>query len=316
MTSDGVAPAGTAPSGARLRGGAACGAIDLGGTKMEARLFDAGLATLATRRAPTPGGAEALLDAVAAQVGWLLAEAGDRGLPVGIGVPGVVDPDTGAALVANLPARGLGAGLSARFGRPMAMANDAVAFAVSEARGGAAEGAEVALGLVMGTGLGAGLSLGGRPAPRHAGLSVEIGHVGMPAAALDRHGLPLWRCGCGRMGCAEAYVSGPGLGRLALWRTGEARGPEALAAHDPQGVLEVWADLMGEVLRTLHLTLDPGCVVLGGGLSNLPDAAGRLAAALERHRLGPARLPAIRPARFGPTSGARGMALLALDAAC
>ena len=298
---------------------AACGAIDLGGTKIEARLFDRGLETLETRRAPTPRTSlGALIEGVAAQAAWLLREADDPRLPVGIAVPGVVDPRTGEAVAANLPdgGAGLAEALARRFGRPFRLAHDATAFAASEARGGAAEGVEVALGLAIGTGLGAGLCLGGRPAPRHAGLGVEIGHVGMPAAALARHGLPLWRCGCGREGCVEAYVSGPGLERLALRRTGAAPGAQALATDDPEGVLDLWADLMGEVLRTLQLTLDPGCVVLGGGLSALPRVTDRLTQAMRRHALRPGHLPDIRVARFGPTSGARGAALLALDAAC
>lgn len=300
----------------------ACGAIDLGGTKIEACLFDAETRPLRSRRSATPTEAGALLDALEREARWLAAEAGEPRLPLGLGLPGVVDPRTGEALLANLPATPPGGGdvaraLARRLGRPVVAGNDAVAFAVSEARGGAADGARAAVGLILGTGVGGGYVLDGRPAPRHAGLSAEIGHVGMPAAALARHGLAPARCGCGRTGCVEAHIAGSALARLAGLPTGRAVG-EALAAGEPGAAraVAIWADLAGEALRTLHLLLDPEVIVLGGGLSLLPNAAERLSAALERHRLGPARLPAIRLARFGDASGARGMALLARDAAC
>lgn len=295
-----------------------CGAIDLGGTKIEACLFDADARPLRARRTPTPEEAGALLDALEREARWLAEEAGDPRLPLGIGLPGVVDPRTGAGLTANLPGGGdIASALGRRLGRPVTAGNDALAFAVSEARGGAAEGARAAVGLILGTGVGGGYVLDGRPVPRHAGLSAEIGHVGMPATALARHGLLPWPCGCGRMGCIEAHVAGPGLARLAGLSDGQAVAGR-LAAGDPaaEHAVAAWADLAGEALRVLHLLLDPEVIVLGGGLSLLPNAAERLAAALERHRLGPARLPAIRLARFGDASGVRGMALLARDAAC
>lgn len=295
-----------------------CGAIDLGGTKIEACLFDEDAQPLRARRTATPAEAGALLDALEREARWLTDEAGEPHLPLGLGLPGVVDPRSGEGLTANLPGGGDIAGaLSRRLGRRVTASNDALAFAVSEARGGAAEGARAVVGLILGTGVGGGYVLDGRPAPRHAGLSAEIGHVGMPAAALARHGLLPWPCGCGRLGCIEAHVAGPALAGLAGLPSGRAVS-EALAAGEPaaEAAVTTWADLAGEALRTLHLLLDPEVIVLGGGLSLLPGVAERLSASLERHRLGPARLPAIRLARFGDASGTRGMALLARDAAC
>ncbi len=302
-----------------------CGAIDLGGTKIGSCLFDGALRPIRSRRAPTPStGFGALLDAVSDEIDWLTREAGDPWLPVGIGLPGAVDPATGAAIAANLPpgADRLGAALAERFGRDFTLANDAAAFAVSEARDGAGEGVRLALGLVIGTGIGAALCIDGRPAPRHLGLGVEIGHVGMPAAALARHDLPVWPCGCGRPGCVEAYLGGAGLARIARERGGrQATGREvgrALAAGEraAEEAAGIWADLAGECLRTLQLMLDPGCVVLGGGLSLLPGAVERLSEAARRHALGRIPAPDIRLARHGPVSGARGMAILAIEASC
>lgn len=294
-----------------------CGAIDLGGTKIEARLFDADMAPLALHRVATPReDFTAFLDALAGQVRWLERRAGDADLPVAISIAGLIDPVTGIATASNIPVTGrhLAAELAAALGRALPIVNDCTAFAWSEAHGGAGEGARSVLGLVMGTGVGAGIVLDGRVPPRHAGISVEIGHLGMPARALARHGLPLWRCGCGRDGCHENYVSGTGLRRIAEWAgLADADPGRVAAAGDPASarVMQIWADLAGEMLYAAQLMLDPEVIVVGGGLSNIDGLPQRLSAALQRLRLGDARLPAIRRAVHGDSSGARGAALMA-----
>ncbi len=293
---------------------ATCGAIDLGGTKIEARLFGPGMETLASHRLPTPrGGFTTFLDALAAQVRWIEAEALSDSLPIAIALPGIIDPQTGHVSAANIPTgeHSLAAAMAARIGRRLPLVNDAMAFAWSEAHGGAGAGASTVLGLILGTGVGAGVVVDGRLPVRHGGLAVEIGHTGMPARALLRHALPLWPCGCGRAGCVESYISGPGLVRLCEHAGLGPLTPEA-AAHEPRA-LALWADLVGEVLATAQLMFDPQVIVLGGGLSMLPDAAALLTAALDRLRLPAARMPAIRLARHGDSSGARGAAMLARD---
>ena len=301
------------------KAGTLCGAIDLGGTKIEARLFDAAMVSVDLRRVPTPRrDFAAFMVALVDQVRWLEARAGDAHLPVAISIAGMIEPATGIATASNIPVTGrhLGAELTAALGRDLPMVNDCTAFAWSEAHGGAGEGARSVMGLVMGTGVGAGIVVDGRVPPRHAGISVEIGHLGMPARALARHGLPMWRCGCGRDGCHENYVSGTGLRRIAEWAglaETDPRRVAALAGADAQAarVMEIWADLAGEMLYAAQLMLDPEVIVLGGGLSNIACLPERLSAALQRLRLGDARLPAIRRALHGDSSGARGAALMA-----
>ncbi len=293
---------------------ASCGAIDLGGTKIEARLFGPGMETLATRRLPTPRHALApFLEALSRQVRWLEAEARDAQLPIAVAVPGVIDATSGKVQAANLPQGdyALASALAARIGRRLPLMNDAMAFAWSESRGGAADGARNVLGLILGTGIGGGVVIDGRLPTRHAGLAVEIGHIGLSARAMQRHGLPILDCGCGRQGCVETWLSGPGLTRLAERAGIGALSPAQLPGH-AQGaaVLEIWADLMGEVLADLQMLFDPEVVVLGGGVSNLPGVTELLSNALDRHRLG-TRAPAIRLAQHGDSSGARGAALLA-----
>ena len=299
------------------------GALDIGGTKIEARLFDEGMQPLASRRLPTPReGFDAFADAVVEQIGWLDAQAGAR-VAVGISIAGVVDPATGEAVAANLPTSGhrIAQELGARAGRDLAVLNDCMAFTWSEANGGAADGAAAAVGMILGTGISAGLCLDGRLPHRHAGLAVEIGHVGMPARALARWDLLPEPCGCGRIGCIEAHLAGPGLSRLALRRLGRAMtGQEiaaGLSAGDPGAgeVFGIWADLAGEVLFTIQMMLDPQVIVLGGGLSQLPGLVPALQDAMAARRMGTVPLPRLALARHGDASGARGAALVARAAA-
>lgn len=294
-----------------------CGGIDLGGTKIEARLFDDAMATVQTRRVPTPThDFVSFIDALSDQVLWLQAQADDPALPVAVSIAGVIDPQTGLATAANIPVSGqnIGDALKARLGRNLPMINDCMAFAYSEAHGGAGDGAASVLGLILGTGVGAGMVLNGALPHRHAGLAVEIGHLGIPARALARHGLPLWECGCGRLGCFENYVSGTGLTRLAEWAGLAATDPATIATSSDtqaQQVMKIWADLTGEMLYAAQIMLDPAVIVLGGGLSNIPSVSDRLSDALGRLRLAKARRPDIRPARHGDSGGARGAALMA-----
>lgn len=291
------------------------GGIDGGGTKLDAQLFDAEMRVIGHRRIPAPaGGFAEFADALADQARWLIARSGEADLPIGIGLPGIVDPVTGATTAANVPATGqdVAAALRERLGRDAVFGTDSVAFALSEAHGGAADGVRNVVGVVIGTGVGAAQVVDGAVPPRANGMAVEIGHIGMSGRVLEAHGLAMTRCGCGRLGCVETWVAGPGLARLSEAVLGTRVAPPDLPAH-PEGerVLAIWADLAAEAFDSLHLLLDPDCIVLGGGVSLLPDVPGRLMRAMAARRLGQVRLPDIRLARFGDASGGRGMALMA-----
>lgn len=293
-----------------------CGGIDLGGTKIEARLFEGAEArTVETRRIPTPRDSYAgFLDGLCAQIDWLAEISGRADLPVGIAVPGIVNPDTDMLFAANIVASGqpLGRDLAARYGRGFSVVNDCMAFTLSEADGGAGEGHDTVVGLILGTGVGAGFSAGRVLPARHGGIAVEIGHVAAPASALARHGLPLLTCGCGRSGCLETYVSGTGLANIAEAKLGQRLSAETLVAENHQDCLEIWADITGECLVTLQLTLAPRCIVLGGGVSKMPGVTDILRQSMARHMVTGMELPQIVTAAHGDSSGARGAALMAV----
>ena len=299
------------------------GGIDLGGTKIEACLFDQDLVRLASKRVPTPQSSyPELLDALVDQYQWLRGEAGQADLPLGIGIPGLIEPDTGLSLTSNLPAmrKPLRDELSRRLGFAIPVKNDCKCFALSEANGGAGAPYDTVFGLILGTGCGGGVCYRGRLVDGASGLPGEVGHTGISIAAAHGLSLPLLRCKCGRIGCYETLISGPGMMALARSLVHVEREPEQIVAGALAGdraleeVLEVWADLVCELLRTIQGTVDPDCIVLGGGLSRMQGIEARLSACFATHRITGARTPAIRVATFGDSSGVRGAAMLAVAA--
>ncbi|MCV3768134.1 ROK family protein [Rhizobium sp. TRM95796] len=298
-----------------------CGGIDIGGTKIEARLFSEDLTTLDLRRVPTPTERlDDFIDVLAAQVRWLEQLSGERReLPVGVALPGLIDTRTGRAFTSNLPASGhdIGALLCDRIGRRLPVMNDCQAFTLSEANGGAGEGFDTVIGLILGTGVSAGLTFSGRLTKRLNGSALEVGHIMVPASAVLEQGLPLWTCGCGRVGCFEQYISGTGLAAIGKHRLGRPMRAEEIVTAALSGepnfaeVLSEWLRIAAEFLLIIQLAHDPDCIVLGGGLARIPGVAKRLQAPFQALLLGEMQMPAIRTAMHGDSSGARGAAIMA-----
>lgn len=293
------------------------GGMDVGGSKIETCLFDEQFRPLERRRVETACGTyEELLDCIVGEARWLDERAGGA-VDLGIGLPGLVDHATGRSLTSNLPATGrpLREDLLARLGRSVAMANDCKCFALSEANGGAGESADTTLGLILGTGVGGGVTRHGRLVLGYNDLPGELGHIGIPGQLVTEWGLPILPCGCGRVGCYETLVSGPGLARLA----GRHGRPEPSAERIAQlagsgdaamaAAMREWLALLAELIHTAQCTIDMDCVVLGGGLSRIPDLARMLAQSYQARRI-PGRETRFAVARFGDASGTRGAAML------
>lgn len=294
------------------------GALDVGGTKIEACLFNNRLEVLERRRLPTAKGSyDELLDAIGSAVTWLDETAGTK-VALGVGLPGLIDPATGISMTSNVPATGhtLSADLSARIGRSIPVENDCKCFALSEANGGAGEGYRTVFGLILGTGVGGGVCVDGKLVVGHNGLPGEVGHFGLPAELVQRHGLPVLACGCGRTGCYETLLSGPGMARIAKHVTGADVDSAAIVARAAAGdaamgkVLDIWFDILGELVHTIQLTIDADCVVIGGGLSNIHGLAPTLSRTFTPRMLKGVRQPAFATGRFGDASGVRGAAML------
>ena len=297
-------------------GGARLG-IDLGGTKIAGIVLDRAGTTLAEARVAAPrGDYRTTSEAVAALVLRLEAEAG---LPctVGIGMPGSLSPATGLVRNANshwLNGLPFGADLAQRLARPLRIENDANCLAVSEAIDGAGAGARVVWAVILGTGVGSGIAIDGRVLTGHNGIAGEWGHGPLPEPRDDERPGP--DCYCGRRGCVETWLSGPGLAADHGRRHGGALPAEAIVtagrAGDPaaQATLAVHLDRLGRAAAQVINLLDPDVIVIGGGLSRIPELIAGLPAAIAPHIFSDAFDTPVRASRHGDASGVRGAAWL------
>jgi fructokinase len=249
--------------------------IDLGGTKIEGIVLDESR-EVARKRIDTPrDNYAATVDAIAALIADLERDARTRGT-VGVGIPGTLAPDSGLVKNANsvwLLGRPLQADLERALDREVRVANDANCFVASEAADGAAAGADVVFGVIVGTGTGAGISIGGRVLTGPNGIAGEWGHNPLPWPDVDE--LPGPSCYCGRHGCIETFLSGPGLAREYERRSGQRLAALEIAARPASGDRHAEATMasyecrMAKALASVINLLDPDVVVLGGGLSNI-----------------------------------------------
>ena len=313
------------------RGGALPGSdmlrlgIDLGGTKIAGVALAPDGATLAERRIATPRhDYAATVDAIAGMVAWLEARAGGQDAnggtvagSVGIGMPGSVAPASGLVQNANstwLNGRPLVRDLEARLGRAVRVANDANCFALSEAVDGAGAGAPSVLGVILGTGCGSGVVMAGGLIDGPLGIGGEWGHNPLPWPAAEE--LPGPACWCGRHGCLETWVSGPGLEADHARATGLSLSGPDIAIRAASGdaaaraALDRHADRLARGLAHVMNILDPHVVVLGGGLSGLAHLYEVLPELVCRHLFTRHPSVTIKPPRWGDAGGMRGAAWL------
>jgi fructokinase len=289
--------------------------IDLGGTKIEAIVLGADGTIAFRERVATPrGDYDATIGAIAGLVAHAEHSVGVRAT-VGIGMPGAISPATGLVKNANstwLNGRRLQPDLEQRLGRPVRLANDANCFALSEASDGAAAGQPVVFGVILGTGCGGGVVVDGRVLTGPNAIAGEWGHNPLPwPEAAELPGPP---CYCGRSGCLETFLSGPGLARDC--GSGGAVDATEVVARAARGdasaaaALSRYAHRLARGLATIVNVLDPDAIVLGGGVSNVPllyEAVPRL---LPAFVFSDAVTTRIVRARHGDSSGVRGAAWL------
>jgi fructokinase len=294
--------------------------IDLGGTKTEGILLDGGGGEVARQRVPTPRDYPAALQTMAALVASLEAAGGggaDHRAPVGVGIPGTEVPSTGLIKNANstwLIGRPLRRDLEELLGRPVRLMNDANCFVLSEAADGAGAGHDVVFGVILGTGVGGGIAVRGRCLEGPNGIAGEWGHNPLPWPEPGE--LPGPACYCGRRGCIETWLSGPGMAREHAARNGQMLSTREIVARAGAGDTECRATLLryqqrlGRALASVVNVLDPDVVVLGGGMSNLPGLAERVGAEIARHLFSHRFLSPVRRNLHGDSSGVRGAAWL------
>lgn len=287
--------------------------IDVGGTKIEAQIFDDDWRVIDRRRIETPRDYLKLVQAMGSQVRWIEETVGD--CPIGISAAGLVEPETGHALTANLSATGqpFPNDIERASGRSITYLNDCRAFALSEATFGAGSGFRSVVGVIFGTGVGGGQVVDGEIVMSQTGVGGEFGHVATPHALAVELGLPVVQCGCGKAGCIERFLAGPGLERLARVLIGREMTSREIAETrkddaDVARVWEAWCRLAAELLHSVTLMIDPEVIVLGGGLSKIEGIESDLTLALRDVQFEGFAIPEIRIAEGGDASGARGAA--------
>jgi fructokinase len=288
--------------------------IDLGGTKMEiVALADDG-SELLRRRVTTPrGDYPGTLNAVAGLVAEAEDQLGQRG-SIGVGIPGAESRVTGLVKNANstwLIGQPLRRDLQTLLQREVRLANDANCFALSEAADGAAAGAAVVFGVILGTGVGGSIVAHGKILTGANAIAGEWGHNRLPG---DETAWP--DCYCGRKGCVETFLSGPGMKRDHARANAEFLDPEEIAARAAAGdaacetTLRRYEQRLARALAQIVNILDPDVIVLGGGLSNLDRLYTNVPALWGAQVFSDQVATRLLKNRHGDASGVRGAARL------
>lgn len=299
--------------------------IDVGGTKIEARLLDAAGGQIWRERIDSPSNSyPAMLQAIAGLVQRARAAAPGGQCSIGLGTPG---SSTASGLIKNANTQCLNGqpferDLSHLLGQPVSLDNDANCLAWSEASDGAGAGAGVVFAVILGTGCGGGLAVGGRVLQGPNRLAGEWGHNPMPWMAPDEPMLP---CYCGQQGCVEGWLSGPAMAADHLRRTGRALTAAHIAQAAETGTdpacaatLARWHQHLARALAAIINLLDPDVIVLGGGLSQIMSTYTVVPTLWQQWvfagGLSPAQREPVRtrlvPALHGDASGVRGAAWL------
>ncbi len=291
--------------------------VDLGGTKIELIALDGEGREVLRRRVPTPqGDYTATLRSLTGLVQAAEAQLGPADT-VGIGTPGALSRVDGRLKNSNsvcLNGRPLQADLERCLGRPLRIANDANCFALSEATDGAAAGLAVVFGVILGTGTGGGIVLDGRVLTGANAIAGEWGHNPLPWPLEAERPGPA--CYCGRSGCIETFLSGPGMAGDHRRRTGVDLEPAdivqgaAAGDGDCEATLDRYEDRLARALAHVINILDPDAIVLGGGMSNIArlyrNVPGRWGQYIFSDRVDTRLLAP----RYGDASGVRGAAWL------
>jgi len=291
--------------------------IDLGGTKIELIALDgSGLEVFRERMATPQGDYAATLDVMVQLVQRAEATLGTCGT-LGIGTPGAVSKLTGSIKNANsicLNGRPLREDLEVLLKRPVRMANDADCFALSEASDGAGKGYGTVFGVILGTGVGGGIVVGGRLLQGPNAIAGEWGHNPLPWMKSEESPGP--PCYCGKRGCIETFLSGPGLALDHQAKTGwllkaptilesAAKGDQAAEA-----TFQCYEDRLARALAHVINLIDPDVIVLGGGLSHCDRLYEAIPALWGRYIFSDQVITPLLPPVHGDSSGVRGAAWL------
>ncbi len=293
--------------------------IDLGGTKIEGIALDDAGKELARKRFDAPqDNYKNTLSAIVELVALLESETQLTG-SVGIGIPGTISPQTNLVKNANsvwLIGQPLHADLESLLKRKVCIENDANCFVVSEATDGAAKDAEVVFGVIIGTGTGGGVYVRGQSIVGTNAIAGEWGHNPLPWPTAEE--LPGRECYCGKKGCIETWLSGPGFAKDHSMRnypsqTAQAKDIVSLAVEGDQYAqesLRYYEERLAKSLASIINVIDPDVIVLGGGMSNIKQLYATVPKLWSKYVFSEHVATKLLPPEHGDSSGVRGAAWL------
>lgn len=317
--------------------------IDLGGTKIEIIALSGCGDILYRHRKPTPqtqmeAPAEVQYQKIITSIQSLINEC-EKELnnqyttlatvlattPLGIGIPGALDPSSGLVKNANttcLIGRPFLQDLENTLKRPIFLANDADCFVLSEAMAGAGKNYQSVFGVIIGTGCGGGLVIKQNLLSGPNAICGEWGHNPLPWPQPDEILMP---CYCGKYGCIETFLSGPGfvkhnqslypeLKNDSGFKTETAEDwYQLFLAKQPQAIaaFERYAHQLAKSLASVINIVDPDVIILGGGMSNIDFLYQRVPELLPEYVFSNQVLTRLYKAEHGDSSGVIGAAYLA-----
>jgi len=288
--------------------------IDLGGTKTESIILDENGKEVERLRKQTPKNYNGTLDTLCGLVKHL-EEKYKTKCSVGVGTPGALSKETDCIKGGNstwLNGRPLKKDIELRLNRKIFFENDANCFALSEAYDGAGSKHEIVFGVIIGTGVGGGLVINKKIINGFNNITGEWGHNQMPVGSNDK-----WNrhdCYCGKKGCIETFLSGPGFSKhyYDLFNDKlDAKIIQENANNGDEKALEFifqYLDYLARGLAQVINIIDPGAIVLGGGVSNMKQIYGNINAKLKKYVFSDTVNTEVVKNKFGDSSGVRGAA--------
>lgn len=294
--------------------------LDIGGTKIEAKVLDSDGQELFVHRVATPKNYPDFLDCVVDLITYVESEVGNFAR-IGCGLPGAVSPVTGLMQNANstfLIGQDVVGDLKQRLGKDVRIANDANCFALSEAVDGAGAGSEIVFGVILGTGCGGGVVINQQVLTGANAISGEWGHNPLPGFELEKDG-ETGPCYCGRSHCIEQYLSGTGFAQQYNRKYGKDLKAQQIIELAQQGdsqakaAYDLYVDQLARSLAAVTNILDPHTIVFGGGFSNVDSLYPDVSEVIGKYIFAAEPRVQIRKAKYGDSSGVRGAAWLARD---
>ena len=288
--------------------------IDLGGTKTESIIIDQNGKEIERLRKDTPKNYNGTLDTVCELVTHL-EKKHQKKCSVGVGSPGALSKETDCIKGGNstwINGRPLKKDIELRLNRKIFFENDANCFALSEAFDGSGSKHEIVFGVIIGTGVGGGLVINKKVINGFNNITGEWGHNQMPIGSNDK-----WNrhdCYCGKKGCIETFLSGPGFSKhyFDMYKDKlDAKIIQENANNGDEKALEFifqYLDYLARGLAQVINIIDPGVIVLGGGVSNMKQIYGNINSKLKKYVFSDTVNTEIVKNKFGDSSGVRGAA--------